>query len=91
VVELNRAVAVSMHAGPAAGLVLVDALMDHKALRQYHWLPSVRGDLLTRLGRHAEARSEFVRAAALAGNEREKTFLMERAHRLKTAGEAPHV
>ena len=91
VVELNRAVAVSMHAGPAAGLVLVDALMDHKALRQYHWLPSVRGDLLTRLGRHAEARSEFVRAAELAGNEREKTFLMERAHRLKTAGEAPHV
>ncbi len=91
VVELNRAVAVSMHAGPAAGLVLVDALMDHKALRQYHWLPSVRGDLLARLGRHAEARSEFVRAAELAGNEREKTFLMERAHRLKTAGEAPHV
>jgi len=91
VVELNRAVAVSMHAGPAAGLVLVEALMDHKALRQYHWLPSVRGDLLARLGRHAEARSEFVRAAELAGNEREKTFLMERAHRLKTAGEAPHV
>jgi RNA polymerase sigma factor (sigma-70 family) len=91
VVELNRAVAVSMHAGPAAGLVLVDALMDHKALREYHWLPSVRGDLLARLGRHAEARSEFVRAAELAGNEREKTFLMERAHRLKTAGEAPHV
>ena len=91
VVELNRAVAVSMHAGPAAGLVLVDALMDHKALRQYHWLPSVRGDLLARLGRHAEAREEFVRAAELAGNEREKTFLMERAHRLKTAGEAPHV
>lgn len=82
VVELNRAVAVSMHAGPAAGLVLVDALMAHKALRQYHWLPSVRGDLLARLGRHAEARTEFVRAAELAGNEREKTFLMERARRL---------
>ncbi|MGV3728198.1 RNA polymerase sigma factor [Hydrogenophaga sp.] len=91
VVELNRAVAVSMHAGPAAGLVLVDALMDHKALRQYHWLPSVRGDLLARLGRHAEARTEFVRAAELAGNEREKTFLMERAHRLNNAGEAKHV
>ena len=79
VVELNRAVAVSMHAGPAAGLVLVDALLKNKALRQYHWLPSVRGDLLARLGRDGEARAEFERAADLAGNEREKAFLMERA------------
>ena len=79
VVELNRAVAISMHAGPAAGLVLVDALLKNKALRQYHWLPSVRGDLLAKLGRNGEARSEFERAADLAGNEREKTFLMERA------------
>lgn len=79
VVELNRAVAVSMHAGPAAGLVLVDALLKNKALRQYHWLPSVRGDLLARLGRDGEARAEFERAAGLAGNEREKAFLMERA------------
>ena len=79
VVELNRAVAISMHAGPAAGLVLVDALLKNKALRQYHWLPSVRGDLLAKLGRNGEARSEFERAADLASNEREKTFLMERA------------
>ncbi|MDR7096222.1 RNA polymerase sigma factor [Hydrogenophaga laconesensis] len=86
VVELNRAVAVSMHAGPAEALVLVDALLQDKALRQYHWLPSVRGDLLARLGRHGEARTEFVRAAELAGNEREKKFLMERADSLTQNG-----
>ncbi len=86
VVELNRAVAVSMHAGPAAGLVLVDALLKNKALRQYHWLPSVRGDLLARLGRDGEARTEFERAADLAGNEREKHFLKERAQRLTRNG-----
>lgn len=79
VVELNRAVAVAMHAGPAAGLLIVDALLQHKALRDYHWLPSVRGDLLARLGRRAEARAEFERAAGLTGNERERTFLLERA------------
>ncbi len=79
VVELNRAVAISMHAGPAAGLVLVDALLKNKALRQYHWLPSVRGDLLAKLGRDGEARAEFERAADLAGNEREKEFLRARA------------
>ncbi len=79
VVELNRAVAISMHAGPAAGLVLVDALLKNKALRQYHWLPSVRGDLLAKLGRGGEARAEFERAADLAGNEREKAFLRARA------------
>jgi RNA polymerase sigma factor (sigma-70 family) len=79
VVELNRAVAVAMHAGPAAGLVLVDALMKEKALQRYQWLPSVRGDLLEKLGRREEARAEFERAAELAGNQREKAFLLERA------------
>ncbi|MDM7944028.1 MAG: sigma-70 family RNA polymerase sigma factor [Hydrogenophaga sp.] len=83
VVELNRAVAVAMHAGPAAGLLIVDALVQHKALRHYHWLPSVRGDLLERLGRRPEARAEFERAAALASNERERTFLLERADSLR--------
>ncbi|MDP3203490.1 MAG: RNA polymerase sigma factor [Hydrogenophaga sp.] len=83
VVELNRAVAVAMHAGPAAGLLIVDALLQHKALRDYHWLPSVRGDLLARLGRDAEACAEFERAASLAGNERERTFLLERAMSLR--------
>ena len=79
VVELNRAVAVAMHQGPAAGLAIVDALRDDKALRQYQWLPSVRGDLLDKLGRHDEARIEFARAAALAGNQREKALLLQRA------------
>jgi RNA polymerase sigma factor (sigma-70 family) len=83
VVELNRAVAVAMHAGPAAGLLIADALLHQKALRDYHWLPSVRADLLARLGRDAEARAEFERAAALAGNERERTFLLERADSLR--------
>ncbi|MFD8566400.1 RNA polymerase sigma factor [Streptomyces sp. NPDC059639] len=78
VVELNRAVAVSMADGPAAGLVIVDALVGEPALRDYHLLPSVRGDLLERLGRVVEAREEFVRAAALARNEREREFLLGR-------------
>jgi RNA polymerase sigma factor (sigma-70 family) len=82
VVELNRAVAVAMHQGPAAGLAIVDALRDDKALRQYQWLPSVRGDLLAKLGRSDEARAEFEQAAALAGNQREKALLLERAARL---------
>ncbi|MCY1536693.1 hypothetical protein D9M68_721580 [compost metagenome] len=72
-----------MHAGPAAGLALVDALLDNKALRSYHWLPAVRGDLLAQLGRRAEACAEFERAGALAGNERERTFLLERAESLR--------
>jgi RNA polymerase sigma factor (sigma-70 family) len=84
VIELNRAVAVAMHQGPAAGLAIVDALRDDKALRQYQWLPSVRGDLLAKLGRIAEARVEFEQAAALAGNQREKALLLERAARLGT-------
>jgi RNA polymerase sigma factor (sigma-70 family) len=78
VVELNRAVAVAMASGPAAGLAVVDALTD-PALRDYHLLPAVRGDLLARLGRAAEARAEFARAAQLARNARERTALLERA------------
>ncbi|MFD5794738.1 RNA polymerase sigma factor [Streptomyces diastatochromogenes] len=75
VVELNRAVAVSMAEGPAEGLKLVDALTTEPALRDYHLLPSVRGDLLARLGRTAEAREEFARAAGLARNESERRLL----------------
>jgi RNA polymerase sigma factor (sigma-70 family) len=79
VVELNRAVAVSMAEGPAAGLALVDQLTDLPELGSYHLLPSVRGDLLVKLGRHDEARVEFERAADLTHNERERTFLLQRA------------
>ncbi len=79
VVELNRAVAVAMAVGPAAGLELVDALTSEPALKFYHLLPSVRGDLLARLGRLDEARAEFERAASLTRNARERTLLLERA------------
>jgi len=79
VVELNRAVAVSMAFGPAAGLELVDRLVDEPMLRSYHLLPSVRGDLLFKLGRTAEARAEFERAASLAHNTRERALLLARA------------
>jgi RNA polymerase sigma factor (sigma-70 family) len=79
VVELNRAVAVAMAFGPAAGLELVDALAGEKALASYHLLPSVRGDLLFKLGRLDEARQEFVRAAGLTRNAREQALLLERA------------
>jgi RNA polymerase sigma factor (sigma-70 family) len=82
VVELNRAVAVSMAHGPAAGLELVDALADEPALRSYHLLPSVRGDLLAKLGRYAAARAEFDRAAALTGNQRERELLLGRVAEL---------
>ncbi|MFJ6795169.1 RNA polymerase sigma factor [Streptomyces sp. NPDC091268] len=82
VVELNRAVAVSMADGPAAALVLVDALAAEPALRAYHLLPSVRGDLLERLGRRAEARAEFERAASLTRNASEQALLRRRAARL---------
>ncbi|WP_458245232.1 RNA polymerase sigma factor [Streptomyces sp. MAI_2237] len=84
VVELNRAVAVSMAEGPRQGLVLVDALAAEPALRDYHLLPSVRGDLLARLGRTAEAREEFLRAADLARNERERELLRGRAAECET-------
>ena len=79
VIELNRAVALSMAFGPAAGLALLDQLTGFPALRNYHLLPSVRGDFLAKLGRHAEARAEFERAAALTRNERERTLLRDRA------------
>jgi RNA polymerase sigma factor (sigma-70 family) len=79
VVRLNRAVAVSMAFGPSAGLELVDALVDDPALATYHLLPSVRGDLLLKLGRGDEARGEFERAAALAQNARERELLLARA------------
>ena len=79
VVELNRAVAVSMAYGPAAGLALVDQLAGVPALGGYHLLPSVRGDLLAKLGRTAEAQAEFERAAGLTRNERERALLLDRA------------
>jgi RNA polymerase sigma-70 factor, ECF subfamily len=79
VVELNRAVAVSMASGPAAGLELVDRLSAAPALKAYHLLPSVRGDLLSKLGRHGEARAEFERAALLTRNDRERALLLARA------------
>ena len=79
VVELNRAVAVAMAFGPAAGLELVDALTSEPALRSYHLLPSVRGDLLAKLGRFDEARAECERAASLTRNARERELLLERA------------
>jgi RNA polymerase sigma factor (sigma-70 family) len=79
VVELNRAVALTMAFGPEAGLELVDALTDEPSLRGYHLLPSVRGDLLARLGRYEEAHAEFQRAASLTRNERERELLRGRA------------
>jgi RNA polymerase sigma factor (sigma-70 family) len=79
VVELNRAVAISMAFGPERGLTAVDALADEPSLKDYHLLPSVRGDLLFKLGRLDEARSEFEKAADLTRNERERTFLLNRA------------
>jgi RNA polymerase sigma-70 factor, ECF subfamily len=85
VVELNRAVAVSMAYGPQAGLDLVDALAAEPALRSYHLLPSVRGDLLRKLGRTAEARAEFERAAVLTSNEQERRLSAERARAVEVA------
>jgi len=79
VVELNRAVAVAMASGPAAGLELVDRLTNEPSLESYHLLPSVRGDLLFKLGRLDAARTEFERAAGLTRNARERELLLERA------------
>jgi RNA polymerase sigma factor (sigma-70 family) len=79
VVELNRAVALGMAYGPAVGLELADLLNEDPSLATYHLLPSVRGDLLSKLGRHAEAAAEFHRAAALTQNEQERTLLLHRA------------
>ncbi len=78
-VELNRAVAVGMAIGPAAGLALVDVLANAEALVGYHHLPSVRGDFLAKLGRKDEARVEFERAASLTRNARERRLLLDRA------------
>jgi predicted RNA polymerase sigma factor len=79
VIELNRAVAVGMAEGPEAALSIVDALAGEPALRNYHLLPSVRGDLLQKLGRHDEARAAFEAAAELAGNKREQELMRRRA------------
>jgi predicted RNA polymerase sigma factor len=79
VVELNRAVALAFAYGPAAGLELVDELVEFASLKNYHLLPSVRGDFLFKLGRLEEARVEFTRAAELTRNERERALLLERA------------
>jgi len=81
VVALNRAVAVSMAFGAAQALPLVEALVQDGALEGYHLLPAVRGELLSKLGRQAEARAEFGRAAAMTRNERERTLLREKAAR----------
>jgi len=86
VVELNRAVAVSMAFGPAAGLELVDALLEEPALRAYHLLPSVRGDLLSKLGRSEDARKELERAASMTQNARERELLLARAKVCRTRG-----
>lgn len=85
VIELNRAVAVSMADGPAAGLELVDALATAPALKSYHLLPSVRADLLVKLGRHGEAEAEFTRAAAMTRNRRERELLLARAETARQA------
>jgi predicted RNA polymerase sigma factor len=87
IIELNRAVAVGMAEGPQAGLAIVDRLADEPALKSYHLLPSVRGDLLQKLGRCNEARAAFEVAAGLAGNKRERELLKRRA---AEAGGAPH-
>ncbi len=84
VVELNRAVAVGMADGPAAGLALADALALGGKLAGYHWLPSVRADLLAKLGRGEEARREFERAAAMTANSRERELLLERVRSLRS-------
>src|SRR4029450_5457310 len=78
-VDLNRAVAVPMADGPAAGLAVTDGLLDVAALRNYHLLPSVRGDLLAKLGRFVEARAAFERAAELTSKEAERAHLLARA------------
>jgi predicted RNA polymerase sigma factor len=82
VVEVNRAVALGMAYGPEAGLTLLDQLADLPALHGYHLLPSVRGDLLEKLGRLDEAKAEFARAATMTQNERERALLLDRADRI---------
>lgn len=89
IVELNRAVAVSMAEGPAAGLAIVDDLAEEPALRAYHLLRAARGDMLEKLGRHGEARAAFEEAAALTQNEKERALLVDRARRLDAETERP--
>jgi predicted RNA polymerase sigma factor len=89
VVELNRAVAVGMAYGPAAGLEVLDGIMGEPALKDYHLLPSVRGDLLSKLGRLEEAGVEFQRAAALTRNARERDLLLERAAKCSAGRSVP--
>jgi predicted RNA polymerase sigma factor len=91
VVELNRAVAVAMAFGPAAGLELVDGLTADDSLANYHLLPSVRGDLLKKLNRLDEARAEFERAASLTRNARERKLLLERARGCVAASSPSHL
>src|SRR5262249_20299383 len=79
IVELNRAVAVSMAFGPSAGIEILDAISAQPPLKSYHLLPAVRGDLLSKVGRAAEARAEFQRAASLTRNARERALLLDRA------------
>jgi len=89
IVDLNRAVAVAMAFGPQAGIEIVDQLLREPSLQSYHLLPSVRGDLLTKLGRFDEARAEFERAASLTRNARERKLLLERAEQALAASCAP--
>ncbi len=86
VIELNRAMAIAMARGPAAGLALLDPLRSQPALATYPWLPSARADLLVNLGRLDEARAEFERAAELTGNARERELLLEHVAALRFAG-----
>ncbi|MEP7055275.1 MAG: DUF6596 domain-containing protein, partial [Actinomycetota bacterium] len=88
VIELNRAVAISMAFGPAAGLEIVDALVADGSLDAYHLLPAARGDLLAKLGRSEEAAGEFERAADLTANARERDLLLDRAQQARSAGQA---
>jgi RNA polymerase sigma factor (sigma-70 family) len=89
VVELNRAVALSMAFDPEVGLAVVDQLVDEPSLKNYHLLPSVRGDLLAKVGRHAEAHEEFTRAATLTRNEVERRLLLDRAEESAARAESP--
>jgi predicted RNA polymerase sigma factor len=88
IVELNRAVALSMAFGPAAGLDLIDQVVAGGALKNYHLLPSVRGDFLFKLGRFAEAQEEFLRAASMTQNARERDFLLGRAQKCDSTSRA---
>ena len=87
IVELNRAVAVGMASGPAAALPLVEAIAGDAAMARYHLLHAVRGDLLDKLGRHADARQAFKRAASLTQNERERALMLSRAQNVEKGGD----